>query len=156
MSIPENRSNYLLFDNMFVRYYTFVCCFCSEIDLNVTRVGDIMSVSEKVGRVARKHLIYFVKGSSSKGEAFTGRLVNISSNGLKLITKANLFVGDTYHLEISLSDKIDELKHITCLGKIVWYRHSTGHDHFSAGFEIVEIDDISKNFLNEVMKEFDS
>ncbi len=122
----------------------------------MAKVGDIMSVSEKVGRVPRKHFIYFVKGSSSKGEAFTGRLVNISSNGLKLITKEKLFVGDTYSLEISLPEKTYELKHIAFTGKTVWSRHSTGRDHFSAGFEIVEIDDVNKNLFNELMKELDS
>ena len=120
----------------------------------MAKVGDIMSVSEKVERVPRKHLIYFVKVSSSKGEAITGRLVNISSNGLKLITKEKLFVGDTYRLEISLPEKTNELKYIACMGKTAWCRHSTGRDHFSAGFEIIEIDDINKNCLSELMKEF--
>ena len=115
-----------------------------------------MPVSEKVERAQRKHLIYFVKVSSSKGEALTGRLVNISSNGLKLITKEKLFVGDTYSLEISLPEKTYELKHIACTCKTVWSRHSTGRDHFSAGFEIVEIDDINKNLFNELMKELDN
>jgi hypothetical protein len=122
----------------------------------VAKVRDIMSVSEKVERAHRKHLIYFVKISSSRGEAFTGRLVNISSNGLKLITKEKLLVGDTYSLEISLPEKADGLKHIACTGKTVWSSHSTGRDHFSAGFEIVEIDDVNKNLFNELMKELDS
>ena len=113
-----------------------------------------MSISEKVERVRRKHLIYFVKISSSSGEDFTGRLVNISSNGLKLITKKELPFGDTYYLEISLSEKTDELKQIACMAKTMWTEHSIGHDHFSAGFEIVEIDDISKKALNELMKDF--
>jgi len=115
-----------------------------------------MSVSEKVERAPRKHLIYFVKVSSSNGETFTGRLVNISSNGLKMITKEKLFLGDTYRLEISLPEKTDESKHIVCMGKTVWYTHSTSRDHFSAGFEIFEIDDINKSLLNELMKELDS
>ena len=113
-----------------------------------------MSISEKVERVRRKHLIYFVKISSSSGEDFTGRLVNISSNGLKLITKKELPFGDTYYLEISLPGKTDELKQIACMGKTVWSEHSPDRDHFSAGFEIVEIDDISKNALNELMSDF--
>ncbi len=120
----------------------------------MAKVGDIMSDLEKVGRAPRKHLIYFVKVSSSDGEAFTGRLVNISSKGLKMISKEKLFCGDTYSLEITLPEKTNESKHIACMAKTVWCSDSTGCDHFSAGFEIVEIDDSNKSLLNEIMKEF--
>lgn len=122
--------------------------------LNLVKVGGIMFVSEEIRRARRKHLIYFVRVRSSSEESFTGRLVNISSKGLKLITKENLFLGDTYHLDISLPEKMYKLKNIVCMGKTMWHRRSTSGDHFSAGFEIVEIDEINKDGLNELIKDF--
>lgn len=113
-----------------------------------------MSDSEKVERSPRKHLIYFVKVTSSNEDAFTGRLINISSSGLKMITKEKVFFGSTYRLEISLPEETNELKHITCMGKTVWCKHNASPERFSAGFEIVEIDDKNKNLLNELMKDF--
>ncbi len=113
-----------------------------------------MSASEKVERARRKHLIYSVIINSSSGEFFTGRLVNISSSGLKVITKEKLFFGSTYRLEISLPKETHELKHITCMGKTVWCDHVTRSNHFSAGFEIVEMDETNKTLLKELMKDF--
>ena len=113
-----------------------------------------MSISEKVDRATRKHLIYFVKVSSSNEDSFTGRLVNISSNGLKMISKEQFFLKTAYNLEIFLPEGMNELKYIACIGKTVWCEHNTSSDHFSAGFEIVEIDDINKSLLNELIKGF--
>ncbi len=113
-----------------------------------------MSASEKVERARRKHLIYSVIISSSDGEFFTGRLVDISSSGLKIITKEKLFLGGTYRLEISLPKETYELKQMTCMGKTVWCDHVTRSNHFRAGFEIVEMDETNKTLLSELMKDF--
>ena len=113
-----------------------------------------MSASEKIERARRKHLIYSVLINSSGGDFFTGRLVNISSSGLKVITKEKLFFGSTYRLEISLPKETHELKYMTCMGETVWCDHDIRSDHFSAGFKIVEIDEDNKSLLNELMKDF--
>lgn len=113
-----------------------------------------MSASEKGERARRKHLIYFVKITSPSGESFTGRLVNISSEGLKVVTKGKFFLGDTYSLEISLPEEIDKLNHVACTAKTVWCRQKRGSDNLSAGFEIVEMNETNKALLRELMKDF--
>ena len=113
-----------------------------------------MSASEKTERARRKHLIYSVIISSSDGECFTGRLVNISLSGLKVVTKGKLFLGATYHLEISLPEETNGSNNISCTGKTVWCKRNTNRENSSAGFEIVEMDDINKSLLSELMKDF--
>lgn len=113
-----------------------------------------MSASEKTERARRKHLIYSVIISSSDGECFTGRLVNISLSGLKVVTKGKLFLGATYHLEISLPEETNGSNNISCTGKTIWCKRNTNRENSSAGFEIVEMDETNKTILSELTKDF--
>ena len=113
-----------------------------------------MSASEKIDRARRKHLIYSVIISSSDGEFFTGRLVNISSSGLKMVTKGKLFLGATYRLEISLPEETNGANNISCMGKTVWCKRNISPENSSAGFEIIEMDETNKAILSELTKDF--
>jgi len=109
----------------------------------------------KVDRAPRKHLIYFTKIESASGKSFTGRLVDISINGLKVVMKEKVIIGERYSFEISLpEEKAKEGQEtINCNGKAIWYKQHINPEHFTAGFEIDRITAADKLSLSKLMHE---
>ena len=108
----------------------------------------------KVDRAPRRHLIHVVKIKTSNGSEFAGRLVDISESGIKMITKEKVFIGDTYRLEISIPETIDNSKEIICRGTVVWYRHHLNPERYSAGFEMEGVDKENQSLLNKLIDSF--
>ena len=108
----------------------------------------------KVERLPRRHLIYLVRIESPEGDHFTGRLVDISEKGMKIVSKEKVFIDSTYLFEIILPGTIDDCKEIKCTGKTIWYKHHQNPEKFSAGFEIEGVDRVNKALLKKMVKEF--
>jgi len=104
----------------------------------------------KVDRPPRKHLIYFTRIKSVSGKEFTGRLVDISIRGLKVVMKEKVVIGETYDFEISLpEEKTKEGQEaIHCRGKAKWYKQHINPEHFTGGFEIEGISKEDKEMLS--------
>ena len=100
----------------------------------------------QVERAQRKHIIYFTKIQTGSGKKFTGRLVDISEKGLKVVMKEKVIIGGEYNFEISIpKEKVKEGKEtIKCWGKAVWYKQHINPAHYTAGFEITSITEEDK------------
>ncbi|MDH3975845.1 MAG: PilZ domain-containing protein [Deltaproteobacteria bacterium] len=108
----------------------------------------------KVDRSPRKHLIYFTRIKSASGKDFTGRLVDVSIKGLKVVMKEKVVIGETYSFEISLPEekRKDDQETIHCRGKAKWYKQHLNPEHITAGFEIEGINKEDKNMLSDLNK----
>lgn len=108
----------------------------------------------RVDRAPRKHLIYFTRIQSASGKDFTGRLVDVSIKGIKVVMKEKVVIGETYNFEISLpEEKAKEGQEtIHCQGKAKWYKQHLNPQHFTAGFEIEGISKEDKEMLTRLNK----
>ena len=108
----------------------------------------------KVDRAPRKHLIYFTRVQSVSGKDFSGRLVDISIKGLKVVMKEKVIIGGRYSFEITLpEEKVkDGQETINCSGKAIWYKQHINPEHFTAGFEIDQITDADKVTLSTLIQ----
>ena len=109
---------------------------------------------DKIAREPRKHLIYSLKVTAANGESFTGRLVDISRHGLKMLAKAPLHVGDRVKVEVTLPEEIEGRTRILCQGRTVWCWREANPDCYSAGLEIEGGDETDAVIIGQIMKDY--
>ncbi len=107
---------------------------------------------ENKRKVARRHLIYYLRVFNKETGELLGNLVDISTRGIMMVSDNPIQVGETYHLRMVLPETVDGTREIEFEAQSRWCKNDTNPDFFDTGFELI---DPPMHFLDAVDKLID-
>ncbi len=105
-------------------------------------------------RVERKYLAFYLRVFDGMGSKVVGHLVNISSNGLMLLSDFPIPVNEEYVLRMCLPAALVEKGEITFNAVSRWCKNDTNPDFYLAGFQLHDISLSLKNDILALIDEF--
>jgi len=100
-------------------------------------------------KVARRHLIYYLRVYDAKNGDLLGNLVDISTRGIMLVSDGTIQLEKMYLLRMVLPDTIEGSKEVEFEALSRWCKNDVNPDFFDTGFELI---DPSSSFLEVVDK----
>ena len=87
----------------------------------------------------RRHLIYYLKLFDIDADQLLGNLVDITTEGLMLVSEHPLEKGEQYHLKLVLPKKVLGKKAIDFRGRCLWCQEDVNPGLFAAGLQFTQI-----------------
>jgi sporulation protein YlmC with PRC-barrel domain len=70
---------------------------------------------------------------------YIGQVVNISAEGLMLLSQEPIVMGSVYQLEMEISEGGGDIKRVSFGAEAVWTTEATQPDSYWTGFRIIDI-----------------
>ena len=95
-------------------------------------------MSEK-RRLRRNNLIYYLKVFDQSNEALLGHLVDITSEGIMLVSEGPIATGIDYRLRLVFPRDIFGEEKIDFTAKSVWSKQDSNPDFYDTGFLLIDM-----------------
>jgi len=100
-------------------------------------------------KVARRHLIYYLRVYDATTGDLLGNLVDISTRGIMLVSDSALPLNKEALLRMVLPDTVEGSREVEFKAVSRWCKNDVNPDFFDTGFELM---DPTSNFLEVVDK----
>ncbi|MDY0268120.1 PilZ domain-containing protein [Trichloromonas sp.] len=100
----------------------------------------------------RKQTVFYLEVVDAEIGQPTGRLVDLTAEGLMLIHEHPLAVNRLYQLQILLPKKLGGVSQVDCTAECRWCRPSINSEFFDAGLRIIEISEEDAARIDMIMK----
>lgn len=100
-------------------------------------------------KVARRHLIYYLRVFDKTNDRLLGNLVDISTRGIMIVSDKPIEVNQRYHLKMVLPETVAGSREVEFEAESRWCQNDTNQDFFDTGFELI---DPTNRFLEAVDK----
>lgn len=89
-------------------------------------------------KVARRHLIYYLRVFDRDSKVLLGNLVDISTRGIMLVSDQPLEVGKHYDLRMYLPESVEGSREVEFSAESRWCQNDANPDFYDTGFELVD------------------
>lgn len=90
-------------------------------------------------KLKRRHLIYYLRVFDQKTGQLLGRLVDITTEGIMLISEKPIEVNRTYKVRMALPTQILRRSDMVFEAVSVWSKRDVNPDFFATGFRITGV-----------------
>lgn len=104
--------------------------------------------------LSRHHLIYYLRVYDGISSRVVGHVVDISPEGLMLITDEPIPVQEEYRLRMRFPGSGSEQQELLFDAVCRWCREDENPEFYLAGFQIQELPEKSANFIQGLIAEF--
>jgi len=104
--------------------------------------------------VKRIHLVYYLLVFDAKAEKLLGHVVDITTDGMKLMSKDPITPGTVFQFRMALPDEIGSSKEINFEAKSVWSKSNLYSDFFGTGFTFEKISDEDVAIIRKLIDKF--
>ncbi len=108
-------------------------------------------------RLKRSHLIYYIPvfdTYNTKPDRLLGYLVDIHTEGLKLMGEVPLKAGDALNLKIDASRLVESMRSIVAEGVVRWQSKSVNPDYYDTGIAFTDLSGDAILQINAIIKIF--
>jgi hypothetical protein len=105
-------------------------------------------------KVKRIHLVYYLLVFDKKTDQLMGHVVDITTGGMKLMSKEPVAPGSVHEFRMALPDEIGSSKEIVFEAKSVWSKNNLFSDFFGTGFTFEKIADEDVVVIRELIDKF--
>lgn len=102
----------------------------------------------------RRHLIYYLRVFNRATGEVLGHLVDMTTQGIKLISEKPVQPDTVYQLRIELPEELTEQRKVSFDAESVKCVRDINPDFFSTGFKIVNIDQNNTQILQFLISTF--
>jgi hypothetical protein len=89
-------------------------------------------------KVARRHLIYYLRVFDRATGKQVGSLVDISTKGIMIVSDEPVEVGKHYELKMVLPETVEGKREVEFSAETRWCMNDTNPDFYDTGFELVD------------------
>jgi hypothetical protein len=94
---------------------------------------------ENKRRLKRRHLIYYLRVFDLSNGQLVGHLVDITKEGIMLISEQPLTMDRIYHFRMVLPSEILNKSELTFTSQVVWCKKDINPDFYATGFKLSDI-----------------
>ena len=102
----------------------------------------------------RKHMIYYSKVFDENTDNVTGRLVNLSAEGMMLINEKPIESDKSFRFRMVLPDEIEGKIIITLDMTSRWSRGDMNSDYYDTGFQLRNRNRKNTEIVKRLMKDY--
>lgn len=109
----------------------------------------------KKRRVKRVHLIYYLLVFEKDTDRLLGHVVDVSTEGMKLMSKEPIEEGTEFDVRMVLPDELGESsRQLAFRARCAWCNQNVYSDFYGAGFHIENIDAADVRLIRRLVDEF--
>jgi hypothetical protein len=105
-------------------------------------------------QVERKYLVFYLRVFDGLGNKVMGHLVNISSNGIMLLSDFPIPINEVYKLRMRLPHELVEKNEIILNATSRWCKNDTNPEFYVTGFQLNDISPTLRNTILSMIDEF--
>ncbi|MCM8813168.1 MAG: PilZ domain-containing protein [Candidatus Omnitrophica bacterium] len=105
-------------------------------------------------KLHRRHLIYYLRVFNQQSGVMLGHLVDITPDGVMLVSETAIAVGAKYQCEMVLPQEISGTKKVCFEARSVWTKQDINPDFFATGFEIRNISEKDIDLIGTLVDRF--
>lgn len=106
---------------------------------------------EEQTRIQRRHLIFYLEVYDDTTSVLLGHLVDLTTQGLKLVSKEPIPEGKTYTLRMSLPEDYFEEKILHFKATSRWCSNDVNPDFYDTGFLVEKLDRDTIDIINKLI-----
>ena len=91
-------------------------------------------------KLQRRHLIYYLRVFDRNTDQLIGHLVDITPEGVMLISEDSIETDIIFQLRMVLSAKIEGSRQITFAAKSIWCKKDINPDFYDTGFQLQKVE----------------
>ncbi len=95
---------------------------------------------EQKRRLKRRHLVYYLKAYDRDGGNLVGNLVDITPEGVMLISEAPVEADTVFQLQVELPSGVSDRERLDIEVRSLWCKPDVNAGLFAAGFELRNAD----------------
>lgn len=105
-------------------------------------------------RLKRRHLIFYLRVIEKDSNALLGFLVNITTQGIMMMSEAPLATGRIFHLKVLVDAEQVGEKYLEFKAVSRWCQPSVNSNFYDTGFELIDISATDLQGIQDVIEEF--
>lgn len=90
-------------------------------------------------KLKRRHLIYYLRVFNKKTDQLIGHLVDITTEGIMLISEEPIDTTAIFQLNMTLPANIEGNKQIAFKARSLWCKKDINPDFYNTGFQLINI-----------------
>jgi hypothetical protein len=102
----------------------------------------------------RRHLIYYLKVFEKKSDTLLGHLVDITEEGLMIVSENSIEEDKVFKLRMALPREIEGKEAIEFDARSMWCHPDVNPSLFGVGFKFEFVDTLSRQIIFELIHEF--
>lgn len=99
----------------------------------------------------RRHLIYYLEVYDQESGELLGHLVDITTLGMKIVSKKALPADKVYQLRMALPGEFFREKEIRFTARSLWTTNDINPDFYDTGFEVSQLDERAKDIIAQLI-----
>lgn len=109
---------------------------------------------EESRSLERRHLIYYLEIYDDVTGKLLGHLVDITTEGIKLVSKAPIEKGKIFRLRMRLPEDYFDEKTLRFEATSLWSTNDVNPDFYDTGFTVVGMDKRAKDIVSGLVGQF--
>lgn len=105
-------------------------------------------------KLQRQQLIYYLRVLDPESGTLLGHLVNITTEGIMLISEHSIETAKRFRLRMMLPRSIDDVSEIELKAQSVWCDRDINPAFFDTGFRLVDVGDKEKKIIENLIQNF--
>ena len=106
-------------------------------------------------KLKRRQLIYYLKVMDSQTEQPIGRLVDITTEGLMLVSSQPIALDKVYSLKMDLPAEMNQLKSVKFDAQSLWSNRDVNPDFIDTGFKFVDVSSNDISAITDLIEDFE-
>lgn len=100
----------------------------------------------------RRHLIYYLEVYDDDCNEMIGRLVDITTRGIKLVSKNIIPNNRKYSLRMMLPEGYFHTREIHFNAQSIWSSNDVNPDFYDTGFEVINLDREQRKIIRQLIE----
>lgn len=109
---------------------------------------------DELRQVERRHLVFYLRVFDGMSSKVVGHIVDISSQGLMLISDSAIAVNENYRLRMKMPSEIAEKEEIIINATSRWCKQDENPDFFITGFQLYDLTAEVEKYLLYLIDDF--
>jgi len=96
--------------------------------------------NNELRKFKRRHLIYYLEVFDDESGELLGHLVDLTINGLKLVSKEEIPSGKDFRLRMIMPEQYCKDRQVTFAARSMWSSKDVNPDFYATGFSAPDLD----------------
>lgn len=105
-------------------------------------------------KTRRKYLLYYGRVFDERATSLLGHLVDITQQGLMLLSDRPFSVGVTQQIKLEVTEDIAEQPYLSITVKSIWCEPDVDPNHFNTGFEILALGPDDEQIIQAIIEHY--
>lgn len=110
-------------------------------------------MTDETRALKRRHLVYYLEVYDDEANELLGHLVDLTTSGLKLVSKQRIPTKRTYKLRMMLPEGYFSQKDLYFEAQSMWSANDINPDFYDTGFAAPKLDPAAQNIIRDLVNQ---